>query len=248
MSAVDPNNPVIVIPGGGGATLPDDPAAVLLDAGNPSTIVGLDAAGVGTSLTASQSASFVRQTRSVAGASFAASAGLGTATASTLTMTAAVQTSGSWTNQPRLVYAHGGDPWNVQVTATLAALTGGNSNTFVPLAVRNDAGNLLLLAQARGSDGAVSVYDSGGLLATSAVALPVDGTGALRIVLANAIATVYQSEDSGVSWRPIYRGSPGIPSSAPWAYTRVTFNLYQGSAPGGTVTARWSDVSLAVPL
>ena len=36
---------------GGGATLPDDPAAVLLDAGNPSTLTGLDEAGVGTSYT-----------------------------------------------------------------------------------------------------------------------------------------------------------------------------------------------------
>ena len=40
--------------GGGGATLPDDPAAVLLDAGAPSTFVALNASGVGTAWTAAQ--------------------------------------------------------------------------------------------------------------------------------------------------------------------------------------------------
>ncbi len=51
MSAVDPNNPVIVIPGGGGASIPAAPADVLLDVGNPSTLTGLDSGGVGTSYT-----------------------------------------------------------------------------------------------------------------------------------------------------------------------------------------------------
>ena len=41
-------------PSGGGATLPDDPAAVLLDAGAPSTIVGLNSSGVGAALTGPQ--------------------------------------------------------------------------------------------------------------------------------------------------------------------------------------------------
>lgn len=41
--------------GGGGATLPAAPAAVLLDAGAPSTIVGLNSSGVGTALSASAS-------------------------------------------------------------------------------------------------------------------------------------------------------------------------------------------------
>ena len=40
--------------GGGGATLPDDPAAVLLDAGAPSRFVALDGSGVGTSWTGAQ--------------------------------------------------------------------------------------------------------------------------------------------------------------------------------------------------
>ncbi len=51
MSAVDPNNPVIVIPGGGGASIPAAPADVLLDVGNPSTLTGLDSGGIGTSYT-----------------------------------------------------------------------------------------------------------------------------------------------------------------------------------------------------
>lgn len=51
MSTVDPNlSPVIVVPvGGGSATLPDTPAAVLADAASPDTIVTLDSSGDGTS-------------------------------------------------------------------------------------------------------------------------------------------------------------------------------------------------------
>lgn len=75
-----------------------------------------------------------------------------------------------------------------------------------------------------------------------------DGRGQLRIVLRDGRPTVYQSEDSGANWRPIYAGAMAFPSASPWAYTRVSFNLYQGAAPGGTVTAQWSGVSVAVAL
>lgn len=237
------------IAGGGGATLPATPTEALLDAGAPSTFVSLDAAGVGATLTKAAAASAVQQTRSVAGSSFTATAGLGTATASTLTMTAAVQTSASWADQPRLAYNHGGDPWNVSVTARLAALTGGDGNTYAPLALRNSAGDLLLMVQVHASDGAVSAYgNSGGNIVSGASTMPLDGTGAFRVVLANAVATVYQSTDSGVNWRPIARANAALPATTPWLYTYVTFNLYQGGAPGGTVTVQWADVVLAVPL
>jgi len=43
--------------GGGGASLPATPASALLDAGNPSTMLGLNASGVGQSLSASQARS-----------------------------------------------------------------------------------------------------------------------------------------------------------------------------------------------
>jgi hypothetical protein len=233
------------ISGGGGASLPDDPASVLLDAAAPSTLVGLDAAGIGTALSAEAAADFVRQTAQIAGSAFTASAGLGTAVASTLTMTIAT-TATTWADLPRLMRNHGGDPWNIDFSARVT-VTGGNGDTYVPLTIRNAAGDGLVLVQARGSDGQVTVYDSG-LLATSGVALPLDGTGALRIVLSNAWLTVYQSEDSGEHWRPIYRGTVAIPSTAPWAYTYVGSYLFQGSAPGGTVTASLADVLLAVPL
>lgn len=248
MSAVDPNlSPVIVIPAGGGATLPVTAADELLDGASPDRFFTTADDGRGQLSTPAASRTLMRAMATIPGASFTASAGVGTATASTLTMTTAAQTSASWADQPRLLYAHGGDPWNVSVTATLAALTGGDGNTFVPLALRNSAGDLLILAQVRGSDGQVTVYDSG-LLATSGTVLPVNGTGQLRIVLRDGRPTVYQSEDSGANWRPIYAGAMAFPSASPWAYTRVTFNLYQGAAPGGTVTAQWSGVTVAVAL
>lgn len=186
---------------------------------------------------------------SVAGTSFTATAGVGTATASTLTMTTASQTSASWSDQPRLTYDHAGDPWNVTVTATLAALTGGNGNTFAPLALRNSAGDTLLMVQVLASTGAVSVYgNSGSNLAAGAVTMPFDGTGAFRIVLREGRATVYQSTDSGANWRIVYRGDAALPSSSPWTFTYVTFNLYQGAAPGGTVTVQWSGVTVGSTL
>lgn len=185
---------------------------------------------------------------SVAGASFTGANGVGTATASTLTLTTA-STASTWSDIPRLLYDHGGDPWNITVTARLAACTGGDGNTFPSLALRNSAGDNLLLVQARGSDGLVSVYgNSGGDVSSGAVTMPFDGTGAFRIVLREGVATVYQSTDSGTSWRPIYRGNPPIPSSSPWAYTRASFALYQGGAPGGTVTVQWADVTVGATL
>lgn len=247
MSAVDPNlSPVIVIPAGDGASLPVTAADDLLDGASPDRFFTTADDGRGQLSTPAASRTLMRATTTIPGASFTATAGLGTATASTLTMTTAVQAN-TWSNVPRLLYDHGGDPWNVSVTATLATLTGGDGNTFVPLALRNSAGDLLILAQVRGSDGRVTVYDSG-LLATSGTVLPVNGTGQLRIVLRDGRPTVYQSEDSGANWRPIYAGAMAFPSASPWAYTRVSFNLYQGAAPGGTVTAQWSGVSVAVAL
>lgn len=230
----------------GSTSLPVTDPSELLDGASPDRFFTTADDGRGQLSTPAASRTLMRATTTIPGASFTATAGLGTATASTLTMTTAVQAS-TWSNCPRLLYDHGGDPWNVSVTATLATLTGGDGNTFVPLALRNSAGNLLILAQVRGSDGQVTVYDSG-LLATSGTVLPVNGTGQLRIVLRDGRPTVYQSEDSGANWRPIYAGAMAFPSASPWAYTRVSFNLYQGAAPGGTVTAQWSGVSVAVAL
>lgn len=241
-----PSLPGYII-GGGGTALPVTVADELLDGAAPSRFFTTADDGRGELITPASARTLIRGSAAIPGASFTATAGLGTATASTLTMTTAVQTGGSWADNPRLMYNHGGDPWNVSVTATLAALTGGDGNTFVPLALRNSAGDLLILAQVRGSDGQVTVYDSG-LLATSGTALPVDGTGQLRIVLRDGRPTVYQSEDSGANWRTIYAGAMAIPAASPWAYTRVTFNLYQGAAPGGTVTVQWSGVTLATAL
>ena len=230
----------------GSTSLPVTDPSELVDGASPDRFFTTADDGRGQLSTPAASRTLMRATATIPGASFTASAGLGTATASTLTMTTAVQAT-AWADWPRLLYAHGGDPWNVSVTATLATLTGGDIYTFVPLALRNSAGDLLILAQVRGSDGQVTVYDSG-LLATSGTVLPLNGTGQLRIALRDGRPTVYQSEDSGANWRPIYAGAMAFPSASPWAYTRVSFNLYQGAAPGGTVTAQWSGVSVAVAL
>jgi len=243
-----PSLPGYII-GGGGTALPVTAADELLDGASPSRFFTTADDGRGELITPASARTLIRGSAAIPGASFTATAGLGTATASTLTMTTAVQTSGSWADNPRLMYNHGGDPWNVSVTATLAALTGGDANTFMPFALRNSAGDTLLMVQARASDGLVSVYgNSGGDLMSNAVTMPFDGTGAFRIVLREGRATVYQSTNSGANWRIIYRGDSNLPTSSPWTFTYVSFNLYQGAAPGGTVTAQWSGVTLATAL
>lgn len=244
-----PSLPGFII-GGGGTALPVTAADELLDGAAPSRFFATADDGRGELITPASARTLIRGSAAIPGASFTATAGLGTATASTLTMTTAAQTF-TWADNPRLRYNHGGDPWNVSVTATLAALTGGDFNTYVPLALRNSDGDALLMVQARAGDGRVSIYGyagGGGDLMSNAVAMPLDGTGAFRIVLREGRATVYQSVDAGTSWRIIYRGDANLPTSSPWTFTYVWFNLHQGGVPGGTVTARWSGVTVATAL
>lgn len=219
------NNASVGVFGAGGTV---DAAAIVAAVADPG-----DAADV---------ASALRAKESVAGSSFTASAGLGTATAATLTLTTAAQCT-AWTDLPRCVYDHGGDPFNVEVEATLAALSGGTADSFLPLSIRNGSGNALLLAQLKGSDRTITVYDASTLVASgSAISV---GTGRLKLVVRDGAGAVYSSNDGGATWT-LLKG--GIALAGGPGYTHVAFSIYQAAGPGGTVSVRWSDVTIRRPL
>ena len=184
-------------------------------------------------------------TISHAGSTFTGSNGLGTATASTLTLSIAAATAAtSWSDMPRITknlsYL---DPWRLDAVAKLASVSGHNANTFLPFALRDSSGNLLILIQSAGNN-VVTIYDSSGLLANAGSIGALDGTEWCRIVLRDSVSTIYRGVGSSGSqdWTPLWRGNVKIPASSSFNYTYLSFNLYQGSGAAGTVTAQWSDV------
>lgn len=168
-------------PGGGAggassvaATLPDDPAAVLLDAGNPSTIVGLDAAGVGAALTQATARQLLGlgvtpPLTGTAGWTLRAGSGGATVTSSVLRLTLPSSTApGSWSNQPAASYPQpvtGTLPcFAVDFDARLSALTGGDSsNVYLSASLRTGAGATAtgLVFNVRGDGGAIFGYGEG---------------------------------------------------------------------------------------
>lgn len=123
---------------GDGATLPDDPAAVLLDAGAPSTIVGLDAAGVGAALSQAQARALlglatVAPLTGTAGWTLRNGAGGATITSNVARLTLATGVAtGTWSLQPAACYPHGLNAapphFAIDARARLKAWTGGNSS------------------------------------------------------------------------------------------------------------------------
>jgi hypothetical protein len=102
--------------GGGGASLPDDPAAVLLDAGAPSTFVALNASGVGTAWTAAQA-------RASIGALYAdAMAGSGWTTGA-----AGGGATAAWTAGTLVLTAQNGVAGDIQVTNPAVIPAAGDS-------------------------------------------------------------------------------------------------------------------------
>lgn len=180
------------------------------------------------------------------GSSFTAANGLGTATASTLTMTlpgATVATA--WADMPRLRVdaGAGAAQGSFQMWARLAAVSGLDANTFLPFALRDASGNLLVLVQTSGV-GVVTVYDGSGLIANAGAIVGFTGTEGFRVTLSNWMLTVeYSSDVAAGRWTPISRevARPAVPASV-WTYSQIAFNLYQGVGAAGTVSAQWADV------
>lgn len=179
-----------------------------------------------------------------AGMTFTAANGLGTATAATLTLSVPSATAAtSWSNMPRLLKDVSATGAGFQVSARLASTSGVDGNTFLPLALRDASGNLLVLVQVSGI-GVVTVYDSGGLVVNAGSLVTFNGTEGFRLTLRSWHLTVeYAADVAAAHWTPICREAarPTVPASV-WTYTYVALNLYQGSGAASNVSAQWADV------
>lgn len=178
---------------------------------------------------------------------FTASNGVGTANASTLTITIPASTvATAFADVPRLTIPHNGDAMNLEVIARLAAASGGNGNTYYRIWVASPAGDGFILVQANGTGGAATVYGTGGLVALGET-LPLDGTGWVRIAIRDGRLSVMLGVTNGntVDWRTWYRDNPVFPTSpGSSAYSLVKLDMYQGSGAAGTVTSTWSNVQI----
>lgn len=268
MSAIDPNlAPVLVIPSGGGASLPDDPAAVLLDVASPSTLVGLDAAGVGAALSQASARAFlglgvVPPLTGTTGWTLRSGVGGATVTSSVLRLTLPATTPpGSWTNQPAASYPQpvtGTLPcFAVDFDARLAALTGGDSSdVYLSASLRTGAGATAtgLVFNVRGDGGAIFGYGEGvstgtvigsGTIARGSLA---GGQFWMRVTLFGD--TIYFRVGTGsggarpTAWTLIgsTNNTTGI---SPTNIGAVVFALDAGGGGSPTdVTADWRDISV----
>ena len=176
------------------------------------------------------------------GATWTASNGLGTATASTLTLTLPGSTVTSTdAARPYLSAPHGRNAWQMEVTARLAAFTGGSTTTWTALLIANASAAKWILAQARG-DGELSILSQAGSVATAVHAFALAGNDRLRILVRDGLVTVYVGD--GTHWVRHYHSDIGglLPRSTSGDYARVGLRLSESSGAAGTITAQWADV------
>lgn len=182
-----------------------------------------------------------------AGTEFTASNGLGSATASTLTLSVPASTAAtSATNVPRLTIPHNCDPFNIEVIAKLASVSGGDGNTWYRMWICDSSLNTWIFAQANGVAGTTSLYGTSGFLASGGT-LALDGTGWMRIVVRDGRVSWYFGTGSAGSqdWALKWRGEPTFPTSPGSSnYSLIRLDMYQGGGAAGTVTSQWSDVQI----
>ncbi len=179
------------------------------------------------------------------GSTFTATNGLGIATASTLTLSLSASiVSNTWTNNPHLLKNAISDVWNCDIRARLAAVSGADANTYLPLSIRNSNGHNLILIQTQGN-GNITVYDSGGGSYVVGVSITIaNSDNWFRLTTREGHLTVYLGTGSLGSqlWTPIYRVASFTTPSNPWTYTYIGFNLYQAIGAGSNISVQWADV------
>lgn len=268
MSAIDPNlSPVLVIPGGGGATLPDDPAAVLLDAGNPSTIVGLDAAGVGAALTQATARQLlglatVAPLTGTAGWTLRNGAGGATITSSVARLTLATGVAtGSWSLQPAAGYPHGLDAapphFAIDARARLKAWTGGDSSSvYTSFSIRlGTAAADALSVSIRGDGGANAVFGYAnvigvnGLIGSAASvsrATFTSGQWWTRVVVVNSTIYCYHGTGSAgappTSWT-LLGSSTNLTNVTAASIALLMVNADGSGGAPDDVTIDWDNIS-----
>lgn len=232
-SAVDPNlNPVIVAgAGGGGATLPDDPAAVLLDAGAPSRFVALNGSGVGTTWTAAQALAVLYPEASV---SLASGTGwtadvFGAGSSASITGGAVALVGGA---SPALARIGRAVPWGagaVQVYARLSAATLGAADE-VAIFLCNAVDGAEALGVTLYGNGDVRARNNGTDGGLVAVADMLAGQGWLRLDLfgdtvdAYAGAGVAGAVPLPAAWQRVGFARSSTAALSGWAFVRFQLN------------------------
>lgn len=191
--------------GGGGGSLPDTPASVLLDAASPNTFVGLDGTGAGQALT--PSASLTRlglvDTPSLASATgWTLVDGVGTAAitggVARLTLGAAI-VPGAWANHPKIARQSLLSPLSCDFRCRVKSWTGGDSNdALLAIGLRTGAASEEgLYATIRGNGSRVwldsNVVSGGGTLGFIALdrATVAGGQFWVRLIIAGGSAALF---------------------------------------------------------
>jgi len=255
--------------GGGGATLPDDPAAVLLDAGNPSTIVGLDAAGVGAALTQATARQLlglatVAPLTGTAGWTLRPGVGGATITGGAVRLTAPLSTpDGGWTGVPLAAYPHGivgrYPLFALDAVARLKTFTGGDGNDvyagFGPRIGSSAVDGFVLQVRGNGTNtfGYAEVISTGTTIGfTTGIGRSTIAGGQFwtRVVLFNGYVRFFYGTGSAgaepTSWTELGSSSTltGVtPTNT--AYLEFTLGL-TGGGSADAVTVEWDNVSASV--
>ena len=255
---------------GGGATLPDDPAAVLLDATAPGTLTGLDAAGVGTSYTQASARALLGLAKAApltgtAGWTLRAGVGGATVTGGAVRLTAPLLTpDGGWTGVPLAAYPHGITGryplFAIDAVARLKTFTGGDSgNVYAGFGLRVGSSAVDgFVLQARGNGGSNSLFGYAeviGPAGTVGTASPLRATLASgqfwqRVVLFNGYVRFFYGTGSAgaepTSWTELGSSSSlGGVTPTNTAYLECTLGL-GGSGSPDAVTVEWDNVSASI--
>jgi hypothetical protein len=183
--------------------------------------------------------------------SFTASNGLGNADLTTfnLSLSASV-TATAWGDLPKFTKALECDPWNVDIRARLAYVSGANTNTYIPMSLRRlSDGAALLLIQAKpttATNAEVTVYDSGGGSHATATITYVNTDNWFRFTTREAHVTVYLGTGSygEETWKPIWRSTNLTIPTGHTDYVNLTFNIFQNVGATNDTIVRFENIQM----
>lgn len=250
MSAVDPNlAPVIVIPGGGSASLPTDDPSDLLEGVAPDAFFTTSAAGNGSVSTAAEALALLGARVAVPDAGWT-DVITGTATAS---HSGGVQTLG--TNNGGSVLSHRAAPSTpecpaIEIVGRFDVTTGApGSAWWSGFGLRNAADTYGYLVQAQES-AAVALWHAHGsgysIVGSAGSVSLTSGDVWLRLVVTPSYAAAYYGTGSGstapTSWTLVTSTSTVVATLAAGRLSRVGLHAGRTSSGSGTYTVEWRDV------
>lgn len=254
MSAVDPNlAPVIVIPGGGGTSLPTDDPSDLLEGLAPDAFFTTSAAGNGSISTAAEAAALLGARVAVPDAGWT-DVITGTATAS---HSGGVQTLG--TDNGGSVRSHRAAPSTpecpaIEIIGRFDVTTGAPATGWWSgPSLSNAADTYGYIAQAQES-GAVALWHAHGtgysLVGSAGSVSRTSGDVWLRLVVTPSYAAAYYGTGSGstppTSWTLVASTATVAATLAAGHLSRVGLRAGRTASGSGTYTVEWRDVQTRI--